>query len=97
MKSKIKKEEFEEIYRMLDKVSPVDFDCGKICGAICCRDVDGEDMGMYLLPGEEKIHDRKDKWLEWSKERAEDYDFPDSWKGTIYFVKCADPSKCRRI
>lgn len=32
----ISPEKYDEIYKLLDKVSPVDFDCGKLCGAICC-------------------------------------------------------------
>ena len=96
MKSKITKKEYEEIYEMLDKVSPVDFDCGKICGAACCQDIYGEDMGMYLLPGEDKVHDRHDPWMIWFKEDARNYDFPDSWTGTLYYLRCADPSKCKR-
>ena len=97
METKLTKEDYLEIYRMLEEVSPVPYDCGMICRAACCDpDRKGEDLGIYLLPGEEKVHDRHDSWMIWSKEKAENFDFPDSWKGTIYFLKCADPMKCRR-
>ncbi|MCR4746385.1 MAG: hypothetical protein K5894_14305 [Lachnospiraceae bacterium] len=96
MKSKLTKKDYEEIYEMLDKVSPVDFDCGKICGAVCCQDIYGEDVGIYLLPGEEKVHDRTDPWMKWSEDRAENYDFPKSWKGIVYFLSCTDPMHCKR-
>ena len=99
MKSKLTKEQYEKIYKMLDKVSPIDTDCGLLCGAACCtigKTAGAEEMGIYLLPGEEKLHDRKDDWLSWSVEKAEDYEFPDSWKGALYFVRCVDPPHCPR-
>lgn len=105
MKSKIRKSEYQAIYRLLDKVSPLDFDCGVLCGSVCCGadesgwlDDDGHelDMGIYLLPGEEKIHDKKEDWLTWKSEPAEDYEFPESWKGNVYFVRCTTPPRCPR-
>ena len=99
MKSTIKKRTWEAIYRLLDKVSPVDYDCGKLCGAACCtcNDSSSEDeLGIYLYPGEDKIHDKKDSWLDWTVENAEDFEFPDSWSGKVYFVKCKTPPICPR-
>lgn len=97
MKSVIKRKTYQAIYRLLDRVSPVSYDCGTLCGAVCCTcGQDDEDLGIYLLPGEEKIHDRKDPWLRWTAERAEDYDFPDSWTGNVYFVRCKTPPVCPR-
>ena len=99
MKTTIKKRTWRAIYRLLDKVSPIDGDCGKLCGSACCT-VNGqiaeEEMGIYLYPGEDKIHDKSADWLEWTVERAEDYDFPDSWTGNIYFVRCKTPPRCPR-
>ena len=42
---------------MLDSVCPIDGDCGRLCGAACCTagDTDGEELGIYLYPGEEKL------------------------------------------
>ena len=97
MKSTIKKRTYMAIYRLLDKVSPLPYDCGVLCGAVCCCYTDeDEELGIYLLPGEDKVHDRHDSWLTWSAERAEDYDFPESWKGKVYFVKCKTPPECPR-
>ena len=118
IKSLIKKRTYQAIYRLLNRVSPLDYDCGRLCGAACCTAdktevfcgkaesgcatddtaesrVDSE-MGIYLLPGEDKIHDKHDAWLKWSAEEAEDYEFPESWKGKTYFVQCGGPSKCKR-
>ncbi len=95
MKSTIRARTWKAVYRLLDRVSPVEFDCGTICGAVCCGRPE-DDMGIYLLPGEEKIHSKKETWLSWSEQRAEDYEFPDSWKGKVYYVKCLHPPTCPR-
>jgi hypothetical protein len=104
MKSSIKKKTYKAMYRLLDKVSPIREDCGALCGSACCgprSDVcadssSGLEFGMYLLPGEEKLFTRKEDWLLWNVERAEDYDFPESWKGKVYFVKCKGAPNCVR-
>jgi len=104
MKSSIKKSTYKAIYRLLDRVSPVDYDCGTLCGAACCTcggdsvDEDGLDyeLGMYLLPGEEKVFTMEEDWLKWSCEDALDYDFPDSWFGNVYFIRCKTPPVCQR-
>lgn len=103
MKSTIKKSTYKAIYRLLDAVSPVDYDCGTLCGAICCTygaqtgETDSNfDMGIYLLPGEEKLFTQHEDWIDWTVEQAEDYDFPDSWFGKIYFIRCKTPPACRR-
>ena len=36
MKSTIKKRTWKSIYRLLDRVSPIDGDCGRLCGSVCC-------------------------------------------------------------
>ena len=105
MKSSITKNTFKAIYRLLDKVSPLDQDCGQLCGAACCTcgsETDspdskgGDDFGIYLLPGEEKMFSRKEEWLGWEKNRAEDYEFPDSWHGAVYFLHCKTAPCCPR-
>ena len=96
LKSTIRKREWEAIYRLLDRVSPVDYDCGGLCGCACCITEGEAEMGIYLLPGEDKLHSRRDEWLDWSDERAEDYEFPESWRGVVHFVKCKTPPHCPR-
>ena len=68
----ISKETYGQIYKMLDAVSPLDCDCGALCGAACCTGGDG-DMGIYLLPGEEEYLKDSGDWLKWSEGNAEDY------------------------
>ena len=105
MKSSITKNTFKAIYRLLDRVSPLDQDCGQLCGAACCTcgsktdpaDFNAEnDFGIYLLPGDEKMFSRKEDWLDWEKNHAEDYEFPDSWHGTVYFLHCKTAPCCPR-
>ncbi|MCR5304662.1 MAG: hypothetical protein K6E33_08885 [Lachnospiraceae bacterium] len=94
--AEITEEQYRRIYEMLDRVNPVLFDCGKICGSSCC-DVDNyKDMGMYLLPGEEKVHDMEDPCFEWLTDDAGDLGFPPSWKGKVYFIKCHGTFLCER-
>ena len=102
IKSVIRERTYRAIYRLLDRVSPIDRDCGELCGAACCT-VSGktqgyreQELGIYLLPGEEKIHSKKDDWLVWTVEDAEDFDFPESWKGKVNFVCCKTPPICPR-
>ena len=59
IKSTIRKRTYRAIYRLLDRVSPVDYDCGTLCGAACCM-VESEpdmEMGIYLSV-DGRIHGR---------------------------------------
>ena len=100
IKSSIRKDDYRAIYRFLDRVSPVSFDCGTLCSSVCCGTPEDEDwdeeMGIYLLPGEDKLHERQNSWLEWSEESTDDYDFPPSWNGKVFFVRCKDAPNCPR-
>lgn len=101
MKSSIRKSTYRAIYRLLDRVSPLPYDCGTLCGAACCicgdeQDQEDFDLGIYLLPGEEKLFTKEEDWLCWTCEQAEDFDFPLSWHGKVYFVKCKTPPDCPR-
>jgi len=96
LKGKTRKSTYRAIYRLLDRVSPVPFDCGCICGAACCQAGEQEKLGLYLLPGEEKVHNPKDPWLSWERQSTGEYDFPPSWQGDVFFVNCLGPEHCRR-
>ena len=45
-------------YAVLSDVTPLRYDCGRLCGAACCAENDshgeGEVCGMLLLPGEKE-------------------------------------------
>lgn len=42
-------------YSVLRRYTPLDFDCGKLCGGKCCGG--DRNTGMILFPGEEKLID----------------------------------------
>ena len=49
-------------YRLLNRVNVLDMDCGTVCGAACCQsDAADEEMGIFLLPGEELLHEDADE------------------------------------
>ena len=45
---------YHRIYALFESVSPLRFDCGRLCGSACCQP-DPELPGMYLFPGEEAL------------------------------------------
>ena len=86
-------EDFLAFYRKLDEVAPVSFDCGIFCGASCCNSnfEGGEDLGIYLLPGEEGINPRlkeADVYIQYTGNPESNY--------SVTFVKCNGPSDCIR-
>ena len=99
----ISSEEMEKtiknIYKTLDKVSPVDFDCGKLCGEVCCTydadDYHNDELALYLLPGEELMYLESDSFELYYID-SDEIAYPHSWKGKIYLVKCKNPPKCDR-
>ena len=40
----------------LKNVTPLKRDCGRVCGARCCRPLEGEKTGMLLFPGEAEAY-----------------------------------------
>lgn len=56
----MKKEKvIESCYSQLRRVTPLEFDCGKICNGKCCK---GDDStGMIVFPGEEQLIDKNMK------------------------------------
>lgn len=88
------KKSIERIYQRLDEVTPVDFDCGKLCGEVCCVD-DSEDLALYLLPGEELMYEDSSEFELYYIDSSQ-IKYPHSWKGEIFLVKCINPPKCDR-
>ena len=46
----------------LKQVTPLKRDCGRICGARCCRPLEEEETGMLLFPGEAEAYACKPGW-----------------------------------
>ena len=47
---------------LLEELTPLKTDCGKVCGARCCRSLEGEETGMLLFPGEEEYYLEDPAW-----------------------------------
>ena len=46
----------------LSRATPLKMDCGRVCGARCCRPLEGEETGMLLFPGEAEAYAGKPGW-----------------------------------
>ena len=51
---------YKQIYRRFDNLTPIPFDCGELCGKLCCQGDD--ESGMYLFPGEELLFSGNDNF-----------------------------------
>lgn len=94
-----KKDLFTKVYKMLDEVSPVSYDCGKLCNAICCvydeEDYSNNDLVISLFPGEELMYENHESF-DVSIGFASEFEYPESWGGEVYFLKCKTPPVCDR-
>ena len=55
----------------LKSATPLKKDCGRVCGARCCRPLDGEETGMLLFPTEAEAYMGKEGWEIRKTARAE--------------------------
>ena len=95
----LSKEDFQKVYEILDSATPISGDCGKKCGALCCLPkpiFQYNSLLIYLLPGEDSLHDKEDPWLKWYSLNTKKYLFPKSWGKRFRAVRCSGPSKCKR-
>jgi hypothetical protein len=97
VKSTLTKEDFCRAYDLMD-THPVDFDCGSLCGKKCCQEYE-PGVGMYLLPNEDCMFTKEEKWLKWRYRSAKHHGYPSEWQGLIQFVECKGtcPRKRRPI
>lgn len=93
------KKSIERIYAMLDEVSPLDYDCGKLCGEVCCLyeedDIKNKDLVLYLLPGEELMYEDSDEF-DLYYISSKELDYPHSWDDDVFMVECKNPPRCDR-
>ena len=52
----------KEARTLLETVTPLKRDCGRVCGAACCASLEGEETGMLLFPGEEEEYRDRPGW-----------------------------------
>lgn len=93
----------EQARTILADVTPLDFDCGTLCGHLCCTDFE-PDVGVYLLPGELDFFDGDEPWATFKFHRTKEYEFAPSWQHhkKIPFLRCTSlcdrekrPFECR--
>jgi hypothetical protein len=79
----------EEARRILADETPLEFDCGTLCGNLCCKDY-APDVGVYLIPGELPLFDGTEEWATFDFHSTRGYDFAPSWKHhrQIPFLRC---------
>ncbi len=89
MKIKITPKNFyTKLYKLLEDVTPLKIDCGKLCDGACCA-VTEEETGMYLFPGEREMYSPMPSWGEIS-----DIDFTYDNRKSVDFFTCV--GKCDR-
>ncbi|MBN1352020.1 hypothetical protein JXJ21_21640 [candidate division KSB1 bacterium] len=59
-KSKHYKKLYSELYAGLDDITPLQIDCGELCGSRCCSNEIGK--GVFLFPYEEVMFENKMNW-----------------------------------
>ena len=103
MKCSIRKKDYLKIYNMTNNASPLgEFNCGELCDSICCtiENKNKEDayseMVLYLLPGEAEMLENESDWFEMFYETTDEIEYPDSWDGEVYYIKCTNPPHCNR-
>lgn len=84
----IKRELYEKAYEILDRVTPIQSDCGALCGKACCNSTD-DDSGMYLFPGEDVMFSESQPWL-----KIELSDFTYGNNKPVLIAICTD--QCQR-
>lgn len=50
-----------EARNLLENITPLKTDCGLLCDHACCRDIEGDEAGMLLFPGEDALLSDEEK------------------------------------
>lgn len=87
----LKSIDYDFLYEITSGITPLEGDCGLLCGSVCCRPDNQNSLGIYLFPGEECQFTGREKWLVWEYHNPADYSFPDNWKDPVSFLKCTAP------
>ena len=73
---------YSMVYRLLDDVTPLPADCGKLCGGACCEDNEAG-TGMYLYPYEINMFTDEPDWCTLTA-TLDKYDD----RGTLILLEC---------
>lgn len=78
----------EEAYTILGDQTPLVWDCGRLCGSICCSE-DAPGLGMVLFPGEERRYQAPLQWAEILPVSRLHPGVPERFRGlNLYFLRC---------
>lgn len=83
--------DYNYLYTLTGRVTPLEYDCGAFCGSVCCRPDRKNSLGVYLFPGEESLFPAEGDWFTREYHDPSGYDFPDNWTGPVHFIKCRRP------
>lgn len=93
------KKSIKKIYEMMEQVTPVNFDCGKLCNHVCCAYDGGEyrnqDLVLCLVPGEELMYEDSEEFDLYCVNPKE-LDYPRKWREDVFIVECRNPPHCDR-
>ena len=81
--------DYQRLYRLTNLVTPLEDDCGLLCGSVCCRPDRQNSLGVYLFPGEESLFPDNQDWFTREVHDPVDYDFPENWLSPVHFIKCS--------
>ena len=62
--------DWNRVYKLLNDVTPLPVDCGKLCGAACCSGMGKSEWECIFLPGEETMFTMAEDWLIWEGEHS---------------------------
>lgn len=88
---RLKAADYKYLYSITCDITPLNSDCGLLCGSVCCSPDAKNSLGVHLFPGEECRFDGNEDWLTWDYLDPVKHGFPDSWDETVYFLKCSAP------
>ncbi|MFZ5647030.1 MAG: hypothetical protein ACOY30_05355 [Bacillota bacterium] len=85
------KVKYRYLYQLTNNVTPLEDDCGLLCGSVCCRPDHKNSLGVYLFPGEESLFPGDEEWFTREYHDPCEHGFPDNWKEPVHFLKCCGP------
>jgi hypothetical protein len=77
--------DWDRVYALLNDVTPLKTDCGKLCGAFCCQEYE-PGVGVYLEPGEESRFEGEKSWCRVDGHSPRHLDFCPEWESKVQFV-----------
>lgn len=78
---------YRHIYSILNNVTPLPYDCGKLCKGACCQDNE-VGTGMYLYPCEIRMFN---SFADWAEIELSDFTYK---YGNVHILSCK--GKCNR-